>query len=828
MTTYYTRTTDFTLGTKFRSQDLNAEFDAIETSVAAMAADVDDAALTVTTAGSNTTSTTSNTIGTGSKTWTVQTGKSIVVGMTYKMARTSAPTNWMIGTVTAYDTSTGSLTLSVALTNGSGSSLTDWTGSVTGYITSSTSGYRAVTSSTTISLSDLGALINATSGTFTISIDSAATLGAFFCYVQNSGSGTITLDPSGAETIDSATTAIVAPGKAILLHCDGTSAFRTFFFAPQTTLTTTSISADLTLTSASAKAQSISSSVVGRAVILPDATTLRVGDQYTIRNTGALPVGVRSNGNTLVGVCAGSGTVTAMLLSTSSAAGTWNVSGDGYRAGMVTLDNTFSSTYTTGYHYGADLGGGLSVHVIGLAANGFAAYCVDSTGRTVGTPLSISTVSGATPRGIYTVSSTTAVIFWSESTDTKCAVVTATGTSLAVGATATLSGASILAGQTVSGVQHIAALSATLYLVSESSSTTLFSAAMEISGTTCTWGSRVDTAVTNIVASSVQLYRLSSTAALCGYLVGSGAPYANTVRVLSVSGTAVTANSAATVTGVENAAGSLVCNVCALSSTLAMVADTGNTTTTIKAASITISGTSVTANTAITVEGSLAAVGFNQAHSSNAWAQNPPLRALTSTTAVLVYHSYNSTDYVSRAVVLSDSGGTLTTGTIQDGTIFHRASAAVTGSGYVIPGDATNLPSAIVTTSGTGLARLMNYLNHSISGTTITPGQSIPSRIPLADLDSVLAGVRLSSGDCILVSRSNLSPPQAEVIRFANGGVGHRGVIDLPWMSANAVRAVVDYWGSIAYSNGTMLVGQATQQTGSTAATRIARLEVAA
>lgn len=595
-----------------------------------------------------------------------------------------------------------------------------------------------------------------------------------------------------------------------------------------TSHTSTSISADLTLTTASTRAQSVASSVLGRAVILPDATLLQVGCQYVIRNTGALPVALRSNGNALIGACTGGASVTALLLAQGSAAGTWDVSGDGYQPGLVTADNTFSATYTTGYHYGADLGGGLSVHVIGLAANGFAAYCVDSTGRTVGTPVAVSTTSGATPRGIYTVSSTTAVIFWSESTDTKCAVVTASGTTLSVGSTATLSGASILAGQSVSGAQHIAALSSTLYLISESSGTTLFSAAVSISGTTCTWGSRVDTAVTNIIASSVQLYRLTSTTALVGYLVGASAPYANTVRVLSVSGTTVTAGTAATVTGVENAAGAPVCNLCVLSSTLAMVVDTGNSTTTIKAASVTISGSSVTANTAITVEGSLTAVGFGQMHTPSGWYQNPVLRALTSTTAVVCYHSDDSTYYTSRAIVLSDSAGTLSTGTVVKGSIVNRAAAAVTGSGFVIPGDATTLPSAIVGTSGTGLARQTHYLNHSISGTTITPGQAIPSRIPLADLDSVLSGVRLSSGDCILVSRSNLAPPQAEVIRFANGGVGHRGVIDLPWMSSNAVRAVVDYWGSIAYSNGTLLVGQATQQSGSTAATRIARLEVAA
>lgn len=598
-----------------------------------------------------------------------------------------------------------------------------------------------------------------------------------------------------------------------------------------TSHTSTAISADLALTSASTKAQSVASSVLGRAVILPDATTLKVGDQYIIRNTGALPVGLRSNGNTLIGVCGGAGTITAVLLSNGSAAGTWDVGGDGYLAGMVTLDNTFSETYTTGYHYGADLGGGLSVHVIGLAANGFAAYVIDSTGRTVGTPLSISTVSGVTPRGIYTVSSTTAVIFWADGADTKCAVVTATGTSLAVGSTATLSGASLMSAQTVSGIQKIVALSATLYLIADITSSTQYAAAMSISGTTCTWGTRSDTAITNSINNSGQLYRLTSTTALFCYIIGAGAPYTNNVRVLSVSGTTVTSNTAAIVTGVDNASAVTVCNICVLSSTLAMVVDTGNSTTTIKAASVTISGNTVTANTAITVEGSLASVGFAQAHSLSGAAKNPPLRALTTTTAVVVYSTYDGTYYESRAVVLSDSAGTLTAGTILKGSVFNRVAANTQGEGLVIPGDATSLPFAMAAsapTNGGGAGRLISYMNHSISGTTITPGQAAISRLPLAEFPSPILGVRLSSGDCILVSQSNIAPPQAEVLRFANGGVGHRGRIDLPRLSDAGSRSIVDYWGSIAYSNGTLLVGQFTEQSGSTAATRIARLEVAA
>ena len=66
------------------------------------------------------------------------------------------------------------------------------------------------------------------SGTWTLSLTAAATLGdGWYCYVRNTGTGTITVDPNGAETIDGAATLKVRPGDAIMVHCNG-STFRTF------------------------------------------------------------------------------------------------------------------------------------------------------------------------------------------------------------------------------------------------------------------------------------------------------------------------------------------------------------------------------------------------------------------------------------------------------------------------------------------------------------------------------------------------------------------------------------------------------------------------
>lgn len=82
--------------------------------------ELNDYSAALTNAATNSTSGTANEVGIGSKTFTVQTGKGYYAGMNVQAASTTAPDNWIIGTVTSYNSSTGSLVLNSKTTSGSG------------------------------------------------------------------------------------------------------------------------------------------------------------------------------------------------------------------------------------------------------------------------------------------------------------------------------------------------------------------------------------------------------------------------------------------------------------------------------------------------------------------------------------------------------------------------------------------------------------------------------------------------------------------------------------------------------------------------------------
>jgi|694.fasta_scaffold18890_9 hypothetical protein len=141
-------------------------------------------------------------------------------------------------TLTAPTIASANLTTALTLagaagTNGqvltsAGSGLPSWT-----TISSSPTVVRSArTSDTVLGTADVSKLIDITSGTFSQTFTAAATLGnGWFCYIQNSGTGYVTLDPSGSETITrdgvAFTTWVLWPQESALIVCDGTGFYYT-------------------------------------------------------------------------------------------------------------------------------------------------------------------------------------------------------------------------------------------------------------------------------------------------------------------------------------------------------------------------------------------------------------------------------------------------------------------------------------------------------------------------------------------------------------------------------------------------------------------------
>src|SRR5580765_2960585 len=84
----------------------------------------------------------------------------------------------------------------------------------------------SVTTSFTIQTTDRAKLYNYSSGTATVTLQTASTYGAnFFFMLANNGSGAITVAPSGGQTIDTAVSLTVNPGESTVIVTDGSNWF---------------------------------------------------------------------------------------------------------------------------------------------------------------------------------------------------------------------------------------------------------------------------------------------------------------------------------------------------------------------------------------------------------------------------------------------------------------------------------------------------------------------------------------------------------------------------------------------------------------------------
>ncbi|MBS7792162.1 hypothetical protein KTR66_19340 [Roseococcus sp. SDR] len=164
-------------------------------------------------------STTSLSIGVGSQVLTVQAGKNFVIGMPVRLANSASA--FMDGTVTAYNATTGALTVSVSQITGSGT-FAAWNVFLAGQPAALPALLRdARSTNTALGTAARGTYLDLT-GSFTQTFAAAATLGnGWHCYIVNNGTGDITLDPNGAELIDGLASFVMYPGEARLVLCTG-------------------------------------------------------------------------------------------------------------------------------------------------------------------------------------------------------------------------------------------------------------------------------------------------------------------------------------------------------------------------------------------------------------------------------------------------------------------------------------------------------------------------------------------------------------------------------------------------------------------------------
>jgi hypothetical protein len=389
-------------------------------------------------------------------------------------------------------------------------------------------------------------------------------------------------------------------------------------------------------------------------------------------------------------------TVSVYLVDNATAAGVWAVEGQDALLPLTICDNTFSSTYTSTNEPACRLTDTLSLHIVRNSSDHPFVVAVDHSTfpATVGTP-TIIVASSANVVDIRRVSNTKAVV--ALGTTNTIFNVTVSGTTVTVSSSGSMNAAFF----SFTGAPTVCNLTDNLIVGIRLNGAAVEAQAADLSGANPSAGTAV-----NIVATGGQavhgVYRITDTTALAIYTDDSGTagtPFSLRAVVLTVSGTTVTGGTSA---GINDVVGTSQLPTCQLSNTSYLVNYDSISPSRPRAVHIGVSGTTVTFGTPLEVE----AIPSNTTtfSDSNASRFQPNLFTLTSTTALMTYRE----NAISRHVVITNSGGTLTAGSI----LYRAWSSSASG----------NFPQRFdrfftISNTGSDAERINAF---SISGTTIT------------------------------------------------------------------------------------------------------------
>lgn len=589
------------------------------------------------------------------------------------------------------------------------------------------------------------------------------------------------------------------------------------------------VTTDATLTASSPGYQFVQMASLGKSITLPAANTMTVGGpKFIIDNSkGGYPCGIRDNAGTLIMAVAAGGEAYVSLKDNSTAAGDWSVTGSNLEPGLITIDNTFSSTYaSTVLAPFVALDANTSIHFAALSS-GFAAFVVDNVGEVISTPVTVSAAAGDKPYTAFKVSTTSAILFYGSGATSQAVVLTLSGASpsltISVGTPQSPADANAFAAEDFVGAPKIVQLTSTLYLASYVQPAATKSIAVSVSGATVTIGTAASIIASGSVGGSTTTYALTATTALVLYKSGSAAPYANNAVVVSVSGTTCTIGTPVALGGVSSTGTNPPVSVL-VSPTKAIVGDNNNSTAAFRFSSIAISGTTVTA-TITNLDAMDSAVGWASGGytTNSATRYNPHLWTLSTGATNRVGFWYFDSSGVSRVVVLSENGGTIT-----KGTILYKSISTTTnqGAGRPMPQGGSSFV-ALRRDAQSGVTPKLIATPHLINGSEVSTGIASQLDGPIAGFSPATGAgnfVRLSSGNHVVVASYQDDVCYALPVFKENGGaINSRGFIKIPSLNVYFGVAVQGY--PAVDANRMVIIGAATQS-GSTVSASVDQLRL--